>query len=196
MTSSNPNRRLLVSTVLFLVCAPFLGVFAMDLFVRQMLYPAPPWPVPATPPAPLEALTLESSAGDRISAWLRARPGGDAAVLFLHGNGENLATLHASGLFDELDRIGASTLAIDYPGYGRSTGKPGEASLTAAGIAGFKALQSRFPGQRHFIVGWSLGAATAAQTAVPMEGELAGLVLLSPWHDLPSLASRFFPGLL
>ncbi|MEO1083446.1 MAG: alpha/beta hydrolase, partial [Acidobacteriota bacterium] len=137
MASSNPNRRLLIATGLFLVAAPFLASFAMDLLVRQMLYPAPPVPVPEAPPAPLEALMLESSEGDQISAWLRERQGSDRAVLFLHGNGENLATLHWSGLFDEFHRLGFSTLAIDYPGYGRSTGKPSEASLTAAGIAGF-----------------------------------------------------------
>ncbi|MEM1180437.1 MAG: alpha/beta fold hydrolase [Acidobacteriota bacterium] len=191
-----PEKRLLVAAGLFLVAAPFLASLSMDLLVRQMLYPAPPVPVPATPPAPLEALTLTSSEGDQIVAWARERPGSSVAVLFLHGNGENLATLHWSGLFDEFHRLGASTLAIDYPSYGRSTGKPSQASLTAAGIAGFRALQDRFPESRHAIVGWSLGAAIAMQVAVPVEEELSALAVLSPWHDLPSLAKRFFPGML
>lgn len=195
LTVPPETRRLLIVLLLFAAAAPALVFFAMDLLVRQMLYPAPAVPVPAQAPEPLEELRLATSEGDTVVAWLRERADGPA-VLFLHGNGENLATLHWSGLFDQFHRLGASVLAIDYPGYGRSTGKPSEASLTAAGLAGFSALAERFPDRDLHIVGWSLGAATAVQTAVPVQDQLAGLAVLSPWHDLPSLAKRFFPGLL
>lgn len=196
---SPENRRLLVAALLFAVLAPSIFYLTMDMFVRQMLYPAPPVAVPSPPPTPLEELVITTSGGDEVVGWLRERSGpGEAgpAVLFFHGNGENLATLHWSGLFDEFHAAGASVLAIDYPGYGRSTGRPSEASLTAAGIAAFAALGERFPDRPLYIAGWSLGAAAAMQTAVMQQERLAGLALLSPWHDLPSLASRFFPKML
>ncbi|MEM6797745.1 MAG: hypothetical protein AAF725_27500, partial [Acidobacteriota bacterium] len=113
--------------VLWLLLLLFLTPLAMDLLVRQMLYPAPPFRVPPAP-APLEEEILTSSEGDRIVAWTSALPEGPA-VLFLHGNGENLETLRLSGVFESFAALGASAMAIDYPGYGRSTGRPSERSL-------------------------------------------------------------------
>ncbi|MCG8456920.1 MAG: lysophospholipase [Holophagales bacterium] len=190
---SSPLRRALLAALL-VVGLLLLVPIMLDAFARQMLYPAPPIRVPS-PSAPLEELAIETSEGHTVVGWLRERPEGPA-VLFLHGNGENLETLRYSGLFEELHRLGASVLAIDYPGYGRSSGRAGEAALVASGLAGFEALAGRFPGRELYIVGWSLGAAVAIQAALPNEDRLAGLVLLSPWHDLQSLASRFFPGML
>lgn len=188
------RRDLLLAACVLVVLtatAPFLG----QMFVRQSLYPAPPVPVPAEAPDTLETLRLETANGDTIVGWLRALDDGPV-VLFLHGNGENLATLHRADVFGDFARRGASVLAIDYPGYGRSTGTPSQRSLVASGQAGLAAIRSRFPDRRCFVVGWSLGAAVAVQTALPVEDELDGLALLSPWHDLPDLASRYFPRLL
>ena len=182
--------RLLWILLLIISCT-----FAMDILVRNMLYPAPTIRVPEPPPPPLEELVLISSEGDRMIAWLNALDDGPA-VLFLHGNGENLETLRRVGLFEEFRRLGASVLAVDYPGYGRSSGKPSESGLIAGGRAGFQALAERFPTRPKFIVGWSLGAAVAVQTAVPHQAELAGQIFLSAWHDLPTVASKIFPEIL
>lgn len=172
-----------------------VGSFVMEMLVNQMLYPAPAVPVPSPVPAPLEELSLRTSEGDRVVGWVLEHETGPA-VLFLHGNGENLETLRWSGLFEQLHGLGAAVLAIDYPGYGRSEGKPSERSLVAAGVAGFEAMAERWPERRLAIVGWSLGSAVAIQTAVAQQDQLASLTLLSPWHDLPSVASRIFPAFL
>lgn len=171
-----------------------------DAMLRQLLYPAPPVPVPSPPPTPLREVALKAG-GQAVSAWyhppLQPRPAGrEAVVLFLHGNGENLETVRLGGLFGALAGLGFGCLAIDYPGYGRSGGKPGQATLTAAALAGWQAMATQQPQARRLLMGWSLGAAVAAQLAAHLaaEGleEPAGLALLSPWHDLASLAKVHF----
>ena len=164
--------------------------------VKQMIYPAPPYRVPSPPPAPLEEAVWSLADGSRVVGWASdAATGPDSpAVIFFHGNGENLETMRMSGLYSDLDRLGVAYLAVDYPGYGNSGGSPSEASLVEAAVAGFDELGRRFPGRPRVVCGWSLGAAVAVQLAGRGTGELDGLMLLSPWTDLPALAGQHFPG--
>lgn len=166
----------------------------MEFLIRQMLYPAPEIPVGSVS-EPLEEWALLTSRGDSVVGWL-SEVGDGPVVLYLHGNGENLETLRMSGLFEELRRMGATVLAIDFPGYGRSTGEPGEEALVASGLAAVDALAERYPQRPLFVVGWSLGAAVAVQTVVARRDHVAGLILLSPWHDLLTVASRHYPEFL
>lgn len=196
------KRRLAVAfgilVVLFFAARPMTNAF-----IRSMLYPAPWIPVP-TPPSPIEEVILDTTEGDRVVVWFQDGPAsaegssseGGPWVLFFHGNGENLETLRRSGFFTELAALGVGVAAIDYPGYGRSTGRPGEASLGAAGLAAFDWLRARADDRPVVAMGWSLGAAVAAQVAADRGDHLDALVLLSPWHDLPSVARGLFPGFL
>ena len=182
-----------IAIVALLLAGPWL----MDAFVRQSLYPAPPWRVPSPPPAPLVEVPL-SADGRAVSAWWRppARPGA-AAVLMLHGNGENLETMRQAGTFGELGALGIGVLAVDYPGYGRSAGSPSERAIVAAAEAGWEWLLANHREGPRVAMGWSLGAAVAVQLAAGRHREsVDGLVLLSPWDTLQSVARMHFPGWL
>ncbi len=169
----------------------------LDPLVRQMLYPAPPIPVPSPPPAPLEEVLLDLPGGERATSWaLEHREAASPAVVFFYGNGENLETVRMSGMFEQLAALGAHVLAVDYPGYGRSTGEPSEASLTAAGEAGLAWIARRHPESEKVVLGWSLGAAVAIRTAANMPAEVDRLVLMSAWSDLASLAAIHYPSWL
>lgn len=176
----------------------FAARIMLELFVRSMLYPAPALPVGEPPPF-LQEVQLPLDDGNSVVAWHHRHVEENApAVLFFHGNGENLATLHRSGYFEAMRALGVSFLAVDYPGYGRSSGRPSEASLVAAGEAGFSHLEAAHPAAPTVVLGWSLGAAVAAQVAARTTRATAvgGLVLMSPWEDLPSLAATQFPRFL
>ncbi len=180
-------------TLALLAIAPIL---MLDPLVRQMLYPAPPVPVPSPPP-PLREVTLELPGGERAICWAQEQPGASSpAVVFFHGNGENLETVRLSGLFDQLAALGVHVLAVDYPGYGRSTGAPSEAGLTAAGEAGLRWITERYPESKKVVLGWSLGAAVAIKTAAGNTAATDGLVLMSAWSDLASLAAIHYPSWL
>ena len=167
-----------------------------DSFARQMLYPAPPVPVPSPPPPPLEEVWLDLRTGERVLAWTSAVPAPEGApvVAFFHGNGENLETLRYAGLLEDLERLGVAFLAVDYPGYGRSTGEPGEEGLLATGEAAVAWARERHPGRPVVVCGWSLGAAVADALAARHPEEVSGLIALSPWTALEEVARLLFPG--
>ncbi|HEX4962020.1 MAG TPA: alpha/beta hydrolase [Thermoanaerobaculia bacterium] len=166
----------------------------IDAFARQMLYPAPPVAVPSPPPAPLEEVALDLATGDRAVAWAWDDPGlppGAPRVLFFHGNGENLETLRWSGFYDELRRLGVPFLAVDFPGYGRSSGTPSEEGLMATGDAAV--AWARGSGRPVVACGWSLGAAVALGAAARHPEGVNGLIALSPWTTLAEVAVGIFP---
>lgn len=178
--------------------AAFLLLPMFGGFVRQSIYPAPPVRVPPAP-APLEEVSLELPAGERIVAWAHADPAlppGRPAVAFFHGNGENLETMRMAGLLDDLARLRVAWIAVDYPGYGRSTGAPSEEGLMAAADAAVSWLRERHPGRPLVLCGWSLGAATAIGTAARHPEQVRGLIALSPWTSLPDVARIHFPGFM
>jgi hypothetical protein len=165
--------------------------------MRHMLYPAPGLAV-GPPPEGFEEVWIEAAELGRTHGWLRRMrsPPERSAVLFFHGNGENLESLRRDGTIDRLGALDAVVLVVDYPGYGRSAGTPSEESLVTAGIAAFDRLGELAPDRPRVVCGWSLGAATAAQVAAARPEAVAGLVLMSPWSRLADVARRHFPPLL
>lgn len=166
--------------------------------MRQLIYPVPPVEVGAAPP-PLEEVSLPVAAAGDVVAWRyraaeveRRRP----AILFFHGNGENLETLRWGGVFDRLLALRSPFLVIDYPGYGRSPGRPSEASLKAAAETALRWHLARSPEGPTVACGWSLGAALAVHLAAAAPTDVAGLVALSPWTSLREVAANHFPGWL
>lgn len=163
--------------------------------MRQMIYPAPPIEV-GDPPPPLEEVVWQTEKGWRLSAWHLAGSAAASdrpAVLFLHGNGENLETMHRVGLFEDLLGLDVAFVAIDYPGYGRSTGRPSEASLIEAGTLALQWLSSTHPERPQVVGGWSLGAAVAIQLAAENSGRVDALIAISPWTSLSEVGAVHFP---
>ncbi len=163
---------------------------------RPLLYPAPQLQVPEAPRG-IEEVTVTFDELQVVS-WLKRAEQSDAPViLFFHGNGENLASLHGYGQFEEFSkRLDCHFWAIDYPGYGRSQGSPSEETLVGSGLAWVQKARETFTEQPLVVVGWSLGAAVSSQVVAQSKTKVDGLVLISAWHDLHSLASEHFPGFL
>lgn len=172
------------------------AVWMLDSFAQQAIYPAPRVPVPSPPPELYEEVSLRLSSGVEVVGWAWA-PAAAAperpAVLFLHGNGENLETMRQGGLFDELRLLDVPFLALDYPGYGRSGGRASEAGLIEAGGAAMAWLAARHPQRRRVACGWSLGAAVAVALAADPDQGVDGLIALSPWSTLLEVANHHLP---
>ena len=122
---------------------------------------------------------------------LKSAPGEAGLILYFGGNGE-LAATRVNALitanFGELTR-GYHFMFIDYPGYGRSDGAPGEESIYQMALAAWDYALNREDADpsRIVIAGWSLGTGTAARLAA--EKDPAGLILLAPFYNGTELVS-------
>ncbi|MCB0305566.1 MAG: alpha/beta fold hydrolase [Calditrichaeota bacterium] len=174
------------------------GYLMRDFLVGKMLYPAP-WLGVKAPQAPLEEVALPLEGGIKVIAWRYRHPSPTPqtpVLIFFHGNAENLQTMAFSGIFTQFQQLNAHFLALDYPGYGRSGGRPSEGSLVAAGMAALDRAETDFPGQPVILAGWSLGAGIAFQVAARAPERLSGFIALSAWSSLEDVAKEHFPAWL
>ena len=131
-----------------------------------------------------EPATLTTSDGERLRAWLLSSPTARALVLYFHGNGGNLSLWLP--ILAGLHRHGFAVAAIDYRGYGASTGRPSEAGLYRAVDAALD-WTSRLVNRRRPVVYWgrSLGTTMAAYAATRRRPD--GLVLENGFVNARSL---------
>lgn len=161
--------------------------------VRWLIYPRPWVNVPFPPPNPLKEVTFILSNNARIFAWLYFNGETKPTLLYFHGNGENLATMWQAGLFKQLQELDVNFLVIDYPGYGRSTGKPSELLVMESAQVAFDWLEENYPQTPRILAGWSLGAAVAIHTVAKNADRVSGLIALSAWTSLPDVAREHYP---
>jgi len=104
-----------------------------------------------------------------------------ASILFFHGNGEIVAD------YDELgpiyNQMGANFLAVDYRGYGRSTGKPTVSAMMRDCHVIFEFAQNwlrqnNYPGPV-ILMGRSLGSASVLELAAARGDSIDGLIVES-----------------
>lgn len=113
---------------------------------------------------PFDALTIDTTDGERLRAWVMRAPTPRGNVVYFHGNGANLSNW--SPILTGIVKRGYSVVAFDYRGYGTSTGHPTERGLYRDVDAVVKhASTARSPSIPTIYWGRSLGAAMAAYAA-------------------------------
>jgi len=140
-----------------------------------------------------EDLRLQAADGTTLAAWYVAgRPDG-RQVLLLHGNGGNIS--HYLRTVVVLHELGHSVLALDYRGYGASTGTPSEAGTYQDAVAAFDYLVERRAIAPADIVvyGRSLGGAVATWLAAHRRP--GALILESTFTRLADVGSYRYPWL-
>ena len=117
--------------ILGTACATVLvGVLTMAHFTDRLIF-APP---PSSYGGQTEGLVrLPTATGDTVAGLLATTAGAPLTVVFTHGNAEDIGDLR--DLVATYRGLGVSVLAVEYPGYGLSTGRPSEAGAYAAGDA-------------------------------------------------------------
>lgn len=145
----------------------------------SMIFPAPRPSYDASFPGLVRIPSASKDSPDVTGLWI-PRAGAKTAILYLHGNGEDLG--HVAGT---LGRIGeltdCSVLGIDYPGYGLTGGEASEDGCYAATEGAFARLQTEFGYKPEAVVvlGRSLGTGPAVDLATKHTPK--GLILIAPY---------------
>ena len=139
------------------------------------------------------SVPIEVEPGLSLSAYLHAADDASPLILFFHGNGEIAADYATIGPM--YSRLGISFLVADYRGYGMSGGQPTTTSQRSDAVAIFDRLDDIMAGHNlnpsnKYVMGRSLGSASAIEVAHRRGDQLAGLIIESGFANTFSLISR------
>jgi fermentation-respiration switch protein FrsA (DUF1100 family) len=137
-----------------------------------------------------ESIRVKTADGETLVAWwVPPADSGRPVILYLHGNGGNL--VKRARRFKSLTSDGAGLLAIDWRGYGGSTGTPSETGLDRDADAAYAEIRDRgIAADRIVVAGESLG--TAIAVALASRSPVGGMVLDSSYTSGLDVASSTF----
>jgi uncharacterized protein len=162
----------------------------------SIIYPGTKNHVDAAAPQPqgAELLKISTALGDVEALFLPATPTVNGAlqpvVIFGHGNGEVIDYwLTALNGFRER---GIGVLLVEYPGYGRSTGAPSEASIRGVMDAAYDRIASDYRVDRTRIFGFGQSLGGGAICLLAKDRFLRALILQSTFPSLDIFAGKYW----
>ncbi|MFH0997244.1 MAG: alpha/beta hydrolase [Pseudomonadota bacterium] len=181
--------------ILLTAAGLYLAYAGLVFFLqRSMIFPRGVIPPFTDPVRPRDAEVLSIHTGtETVEAWFipadTTFPGPCPAVIFAHGNAE-LIDFWPEYL-KPLSRNGIHLLLVEYPGYGRSNGRPSEKSILRAFIAAYDQLVAKntVDPNRIILFGRSIGGGAICGLAKARPS--AGLILLSTFTSIRSFAPAY-----
>jgi hypothetical protein len=142
-----------------------------------------------------ELVHLDTARGDKIVVLFGKSIQADSAtrptIIYFYGNGDNLAAM--APILDDWRMLGVNVLGVEYPGYGMSSGQPGEQAIYAAANTAYDYLVKRgdVDSSKFIAVGRSLGTGVAIDLA--SRKPIAAMLLISPYTNMKEMARRVAP---
>jgi hypothetical protein len=169
----------------------YAGVLAMLYFTQRsmMYFPETIHTTPAAAGLPqAEEVRLTTSDGEHIVAWHVPPRDGKPVILYFHGNGGALR--YRVERFNRLTTDGIGIVAVEYRGYGGSSGSPSERGLIADAEAGYAFAAARYPAQQIVLWGESLG--TGVAVALAAEKPVGRVILEAPFTSAAAVGARHY----
>jgi hypothetical protein len=167
-------------------------VLILLLLQRRLMFPgAPLAPSDAPPGANIERLWISTNKA-RCEAWFMPPPdreGPCPAIIFAHGNAERIEQWVMP--FQTFTSMGFGVLLVEYPGYGRSRGKPSQKTISGIMTRAFDTLAARKNVDSQRIIGMGRSIGGGAVCRIPPDRP-AALVLTSAFTSARAFARRFF----
>src|SRR5580692_804679 len=190
-TWASKRAMTVLMAILVSVLCVYAGVLAM-LYVTQrslMYFPETVHTAPAAAGLPqAEEVTLTTADGEHIIAWHVPPRDGKPVILYLHGNGGALR--YRVERFTRLINDGIGIVAVEYRGYGGSSGSPSERGLIADAEAGYAFAAARYPAQQIVLWGESLG--TGVAVALAAEKPVGRVILEAPFTSAVAVGAKHY----
>jgi fermentation-respiration switch protein FrsA (DUF1100 family) len=167
-----------------------LVVAVLYVSQRAMLYhPTVTHISPAAAGLPqAQEIALDASDGEKLIAWHVPPRGDKPVVIYFHGNAEIVpwrAERHRATIAD-----GTGLIALNFRGYGGSTGMPTEEGLHRDAAAAYAFAAARYPPGRIVLWAHSLGTGVAVKLASTKP--IAKLILEAPYSSIVDVAAEKF----
>ena len=134
-----------------------------------------------------QSLALTTADNEHLIAWYRPALATGRFILYFHGNGGNLS--REARRIEVLASEGMGVLAVDYRGYGGSSGYPTETGLLLDAEASYaKAIALGIKPDNLILYGHSLGSGLAV--AMAARHKAAALVLEAPFSAAVDVAEE------
>ena len=167
---------------------------------RSLLFPGKELKAPVSPQGMnIQQIWFETKSG-RVEGWFfpvkkLADSVSAPAVIYAHGNYELID--YNINLAAEYNRLGVHVLMVEFPGYGRAEGQPGQTTLREVFCAGYDWLSQNaiVDADRIFAHGRSVGGGVVCDLA--LHRKLNALILQSTFSSVRKYAAKFLmPGFL
>lgn len=176
---------------MLIIITALVVLFGSDLQTKLLYYPT-------------SQLPSKDSLAGKIQFWPAGSPGhrgfvGEpktgkvkGTIIVFHGNAGTAADRSFYG--EALRPLGYRVILAEYPGYGGRGGKPGEESFVKDALETLSLTHRQYGGPL-FLMGESLGCGVAAAVAKDTPVKIDGIILITPWDNLLSVARAKFPWL-
>ena len=149
--------------------------------LQYLFHPRPEYGLPPGDESYDDVLIPVADEDIKIGARFHMAAPTNVNILFFHGNGEIVSDYNELGTV--YNQLGLNFLAVDYRGYGRSTGRPTVSAMMQDCHLIFDFVidwlrTKQFTGQV-VVMGRSLGSASALELAATRESEFDGLIIES-----------------
>jgi fermentation-respiration switch protein FrsA (DUF1100 family) len=170
----------------------YVGLAAMLYFTQRslMYFPDRTHVTPAQAGlAHVAEETLTTADGEHVIVW-HAPPSGSnkPVILYFHGNGG--AVQYRVERFNKLLADGIGLVALEYRGYGGSTGSPSESGLTADAEAAYAFAAARYAVPQIVVWGESLGSGVAVTLAA--EKPVGRVILEAPFTSAAAVGAQHY----
>jgi uncharacterized protein len=143
-------------------------------------------------------VTFQSADGVVLTARLIPPPSNVSLetagwILYFHGASGNIGTPGYNEAWAKFRELGLGVLAVDYRGFGESTGQPSEAGFYRDADAAYDYLnrELQVPPSRIVLYGYSLGSAVAIELA--SRSPAAGLIVEGSLLSVPTRGAELYP---
>jgi hypothetical protein len=174
--------------LLFLFAAMSLG--GCNMQNRFLYFPSAEWPSAQMLEYENMKLWQATSADYQGLIAVNDAPAPNGTIVLFHGNGGT--ALDRGFYLKPFMELGFRVILAEYPKYGGRSGKVGEKSFVAAGLETVRIAYEQYK-EPLYLAGESLGCGVAASVAKQTSVPIAGIILITPWDTLASVAKSMFP---